>query len=137
MSRLHIQNWSHESATDCAWTTESVELSSGNLLLDRLPIGTYFAACYPESERPAQFIVNLVDASGKPVMSVPFECIPGHDLVRPIEASDSPWSEDGVLVGPIPNEAERSSYTRAIEAVVVAKELVGCEPNLVSYHGEA
>jgi hypothetical protein len=137
MSRLHIQNWSHELATDCVWTTESVELSSGNLLLDGVPYGTYFAACYPESERPAQFIVNLVDASGKPVMSVPFECTPGNEIVRPMEATDSPWSEDGVLVGPIPSAADWSAHTRTTEAVLVAKELVGSEPNLVAYRGEA
>lgn len=137
MSQLHIQNWSYELATDCAWTTESVELSSGELLVDGKPFGTYFAACYPESERPPQFIVNVVAPSGRPVISVPFECIQSPDLVRPIEASDSPWSEDGVLVGPIPDQAGRTIYARVAETLALARQLAGSEPNLLSHRSEA
>jgi len=136
MSQLHIQNWKHELANDCAWTAESVEISCGDLYINGEPFGTYFAACYPDSARSPQFIVNVINASGQPVMSIPFECVQSLELARPIEAAHSPWSEDGVLIGPIPNEAERSAYTTAGQVLTVARQLVGLEPNLASHRSQ-
>jgi hypothetical protein len=138
MSRLAIHNMTQEFASDCSWTAEFVELSSGDLYLDGQPFGTYFAACYPESDRLPQFIINAVDADGCPISSVPFEYrFESSEPVRPIPAISSPWDTDGVLVGSIPTEAERSVYSRAAEVLAVAKELVLIEPNLVSPRREA
>lgn len=131
--RLVICNGKQESCNDCAWTDELVVLSSGDLQLADEPFGTYVAACYPESERPAQFIINVLDDAGHPILSLPCEYVPhSADAVRPMRPEDSPWSEDGVLIGPIPTESEWSVYTRVADALAVARELVLVEPHLVA-----
>jgi hypothetical protein len=138
MSLLVVENMTRELSSDCSWTKELVELSSGDLYVDGRPFGSYFAACYPESHRSPQFIINVLDATGRPLLSLPCVYAPRDtEPVRPVNPADSPWSEDGVLIGPVPSPAERSSYSRAGEALLVAKELVKVEPQLMSYRSEA
>lgn len=137
MSRLIIQNLRQELTNDCAWTDQTVQLSSGDLFLGERPFGTYITASYPESKWPTQFIVNVIDGSGVPVLSMPFEYMLGSNDVRPIDSVDSPWSEDGVLIGPIPAGSERDLYTRAAEAVEVARQLTLVEPNLLLHRSAA
>lgn len=138
MSRIVIENLSQELSNDCSWTDELVKISSGDLYLDGQPFGTYVAACYPESQRAAQFIINVIDTAGHPLLSLPCAYTPcNKNPVVPIRREDSPWFEDGVLFGPIPSEAELSIYSRASDALAVAKALVFVEPNLVSHRSEA
>ncbi|GAB6142147.1 hypothetical protein JCM14076_28760 [Methylosoma difficile] len=134
MSRIVIKNLSQELSNDCSWTGEFVKISSGDLYLDGQPFGTYVAACYPESQRAPQFIINVLDTSGEPLLSLPCEYTPcNENPVLPLRPEDSPWSEDGVVFGSIPSEAELSIYSRASDALTVAKALVLVEPNLVEY----
>lgn len=139
MSRLRIENWARDSTDDCAWTDEHVELTSGDLFLDDEPFGTYFAASYPESGAPPHFIVNVVNASGAAVLSMPFRLDAGGTEKRfhAIEERCSPWRSDGILIGPIPSDPLRSGYTQAGRVLEVAVELVRIEPSLALYRGGA
>lgn len=134
MGHLVISNMTKELTSDCSWTDELVSLSYGDLYVDGQAFATYIAACYPETQRPPQFIINVVDGACRPILSIPFEVRQSlPDPVLPISAGASPWSEDGVLIGPIPDETDRLSYTQAIETIAVAKELATLEGNLAQY----
>lgn len=134
MPRLIISNVSQELTSDCCWTDELVALSYGDLYVDGRPFGTYIAACYPNTRRPPQFIINVVNEAGRPVLSVPFEIhLQSPDLVLPVSPDASPWSEDGLVVGPIPDETERRSYSRAADVFAVASALVAVEVNVAEY----
>lgn len=138
MRHLVISNMTHELTRDCSWTDELVSLSYGDLYVDGQAFATYIAACYPETQRPPQFIINVVDGAGRPILSIPFalrKSLP--DPVLPLAPEASPWSEDGVLIGPIPDETDRLSYTLAIETIAVAKELAIQEANLAQYTADA
>jgi hypothetical protein len=136
MSALVVENRTRELSSDCAWTHELVELSAGDLYLDGQQFGSYIAACYPDSDRSPQFIINVLDATGRPLLSLPCEYTPHNaETVRPMRPEDSPWSEDGVMIGPVPSPAERSIYSQAREALLVAKALVKVEPQLSSWRG--
>jgi hypothetical protein len=138
MPRLLIANRTQESCSDCSWTEELVTLSAGDLHLDGEPFGTYVAALYPQSGRSPQFIINVLDALGRPLLSFPCEYTPNSSVtVRPLKPKHSPWSEDGVLYGPMLGESEHAAYARASDAFLVAQELVLVEPSLVAYRSEA
>jgi hypothetical protein len=123
-------------ANDVAWTNELVRISSGDVYVDDLPFGTYFAATYPESQRPANFIINALNADGTPVLSLSFAYDPGKPgSLRQLGADESPWTEEGVIVGPIPTKPtkqERPLWTNSAKIEQVANKLLLIEPNLLT-----
>jgi hypothetical protein len=128
MPHLEIENRTHEITNDAAWTTECVELCSGDLIVDGTPFGTYVAARYTQSPRPPQFIVNAIHEDGQVKLSIPFECHSGaNQSVVQIPETASPWQTDGILIGPIPSLPEMADYTRAQQILQVARELVAVE----------
>jgi hypothetical protein len=120
-------------ANDAVWTTELANISSGDIYVNDLPFGTYFVATYPESRQPANFIINALAANGAPELSLCFAYDFGKpNSLRQLEASDSPWKEDGVTVGPIPKKEERSHWTKSVQIEKVAEKLLWLEPNLLN-----
>lgn len=122
-----------EIVDDAAWTRDWVGLSSGDVYRGADQIATYVAAWYPNTNRPLQLLVTLWSTQpSRPTISVALRCNVGEieSLVQ-VGPNDVPWDSDGIVTGPIPEAG--APYTRAEEALPLAREIIALDPALRKY----
>jgi hypothetical protein len=70
-------------------------------------------------------LINALDLQHSPVLSRAFDYVPSREpKLLPLPIAQTPWSEDGVLVGPIPSAEEIGLYGMAERIEQVAQQLV-------------
>jgi hypothetical protein len=121
--RLDQPRW--EITDDVQWTKDWVGLSHGDIYRDDQPFGHYVAAWYPNTDRPLAMIVTVIDVALGPVLSIGVHCLRGDlNSLAAVSPEQIPWESDGVMFGPITRLEEFSVYSKAQEALKIAKEVV-------------
>jgi hypothetical protein len=129
---LTLENVEQELATQASWTSGLVDLTRGDIWIDGASFGTYFLVIYPNAPQPAMLLINALDAHNRPVLSRAFDFDPSRTTpLLSLPASQNPWSEDGVLIGPILNPEEIGSYGIAERIEQVAWQILSMRDYLI------
>jgi hypothetical protein len=130
-SAIHLDNVSLELATQVAWTKELVDVSYGDIWINDLGFGTFVWIKYPSSEEAAQLLINALSAEFLPVLSMAFDYDSGRSpALRALSNAESPWSEDGVMIGYMPESHEISYYSHAAQIERVAEQFIEIEAGI-------
>lgn len=123
-----------EITDDVAWTKDWVGLSHGDIYQGDHPFGHYVAAWYPNTNRAMVMIITVVDESLRETLSIGVRC-PRGDLaaLAAVDPEDTPWGTGGVSSGPMTRLDELEIYTRAREALDLAKDIVRLDRSLRKY----